>query len=32
MKGRAFWMGKENNEDWEKGQEFLKAEYTRPDQ
>lgn len=30
--GRAFWMGKENNKDWEKGQEFLKAGYTLPDQ
>lgn len=30
--GREHWLGKENNEDWEKGAEFLKAGYTLPDQ
>ena len=30
--GREHWLGKKNNEDWEKGQEFLKAGYTLPDQ
>ena len=30
--GREHWLGKQNNEDWEKGAEFLKAGYTLPDQ
>src|SRR5579862_5934266 len=30
--GRGHWLGKENNEDWEKGAEFLKAGYTLPEQ
>jgi hypothetical protein len=29
--GREHWIGKQNNEDWEKGAELLKAGYTLPD-
>ena len=30
--GREHWLGKKNNEEWERGQQFLAAGYTLPDQ
>jgi hypothetical protein len=30
--GREHWLGKKNNEDWERGNIFLAAGYTLPDQ
>ena len=31
-KGREHWLGKKNNEDWNKGQEFMKGGYELPKQ